>query len=107
MKTSQIVLMCIVMFSLLALHECGRIERGVMSLNVGKAEPDPDRGVGGGGGRIERGVNVGKAEPDCRKERHHKMDCWCCHLKGVQTVKCWLLDFIPTAREICLASCHL
>ncbi|EOA25040.1 hypothetical protein CARUB_v10018346mg [Capsella rubella] len=73
MKTSQIVLMCIVMFSLLASHECGRIERGLMSLNVGKAEPDPDRGIGGG--RIERGVslNLGKAEPDpdCRKEKHH------------------------------------
>ncbi|KAG7563957.1 hypothetical protein ISN44_As10g007120 [Arabidopsis suecica] len=82
MKSSKIVLICILMFSLFAFHDCWRME-------VGEIE--------------RRSLNLG--QPDCRKEIHDNVECWCCHEKGTKFISCWALKTIPDAREICLVTC--
>ncbi|EOA29552.1 hypothetical protein CARUB_v10015719mg [Capsella rubella] len=80
MKLSHIVLICMVILSMLALHECGRIhleeiERSVLKVAL------------------------------CTKTVLYNQDSWCCFGPNPQQKVCWVAKDYPNAKEICLHKC--
>ncbi|XP_019087910.1 PREDICTED: EMBRYO SURROUNDING FACTOR 1-like protein 7 [Camelina sativa] len=87
MKSSHIALICIVIFSLFTLHECGKMEdgetkRSILSIHI----------------------------PPCIKTFctiPYIRDCWCC-LRLLDPKKkrlCWKDKDYPNAKELCYAGC--
>ncbi|CAL9223040.1 unnamed protein product [Arabidopsis halleri] len=85
MKSSHIVLLCIVIFSIFALHECQRT-------NVGK---------------IERSM-LDIFKPPCHKsicELITKKECWCCFGPEARQNSCWAYPDYPNAKDLCSTEC--
>nr|Q9SGX9.2 RecName: Full=EMBRYO SURROUNDING FACTOR 1-like protein 1; Flags: Precursor [Arabidopsis thaliana] len=80
MKSSHIALLCIVVLSLFALHEC--CEQG--------------------GQRHSQKVNEACVPGPCHPLVPH---CWCCeHLRGIRPQCCWSGS---TGRDYCNQQCNL
>ncbi|ESQ43557.1 hypothetical protein EUTSA_v10015974mg [Eutrema salsugineum] len=75
MKSSQIALICIVIFSLFALHEGARSDLYIPSC----------------------------VKQSCDGFIFNK-DCWCCFEPKVHKNACWKADH-PNAKEICFQEC--
>ncbi|CAL9216162.1 unnamed protein product [Arabidopsis halleri] len=84
MKSSDIALICIVIFSFFAMHECERLEA------------------------IEKENSSKIYVPPCYKTICSftlKKDCWCCFEPVVHKDLCWGVQDYPNAKELCFDEC--
>ncbi|KAL1222824.1 EMBRYO SURROUNDING FACTOR 1-like protein 3 [Cardamine amara subsp. amara] len=85
MKSSDIALICIVMLSLFAMHECGRMELRKTEKSSKIYIPSCFHGA--------CGFSL-------------KKDCWCCFPLTTGKNWCWKEKDYPNAKQICFDQCH-
>ncbi|KAG7596583.1 hypothetical protein ISN44_As06g010220 [Arabidopsis suecica] len=86
MKSSHTTLICIIMLSLFALHECEKME--VKEI-----------------GRSSKIILPACMHETCSGGFSLKNDCWCCLRLKTKQARCWKEKEFPNAKELCFANC--
>lgn len=112
MKSSHIALICIVMISLFALHECKRSflisinVYFVLNFSVDKVLVCvSNQCVGRDAGTVSKIARPSCIHTECTLYSLHQ-DCWCCNklIDGYKSV-CWREKDTPSAKDLCFAFC--